>query len=145
MFAVLNPAMESCSRLTVRVQQWWMESRSSPRDKNGAYRLNQGMSEGGRRTKGEWQETKDSTKTELVVDNNLLWRSKAYSFGHFVRNLCGDPAHVQDTGSPLSHQRLLLIAARDMNLDYSLPILNDWQGKCETIRQRRCITWLMCN
>ncbi len=79
-------------------------------------------SEGGRRTKNEWQKTKDSTKTELVVDNNLLWRSKAYSFGHFVRNLCGDPTHVQDTGSPFPHPRLLLIAAWNLNLHHSFPI-----------------------
>lgn len=67
--------------------------------------------------------TKDSTRTELVVDNNLLWRSKAYSFGHFVCDLCGDPAHVQDTGSPFPHQRLLLITAWDINLHYSFAIL----------------------
>lgn len=74
------------------------------------------------KNKGWVAKTKDSTKTELVVDNNLLWRSKAYSFGHFVRDLCGDAAHVQDTGSPFPHQRLLLIAAGDMHLHHSLPI-----------------------
>lgn len=68
---------------------------------------------------------KDSTKTELVVDNNLLWRSKAYSFGHFVCDLCGDPAHVQDTSSSFPHQRLLLIAAWDIHLYYSFTILKD--------------------
>lgn len=68
---------------------------------------------------------KNGTKTELVVDNNLLWRSKAYSFGHFVCDLCGDAAHVQDTGSPFPHQRLLLIAAWDMNLHDSFVILKD--------------------
>lgn len=67
--------------------------------------------------------TKDSTKTELVVDSNLLWRSKAYSFGHFVCDLCGDPTHIQDTGSPFPHQCLLLIIAWDMYLHYSFPIL----------------------
>lgn len=84
------------------------------------------MEEGewGRKTEGEWQKPK-STKTELVVDNNLLWRSKAYSFGHFVRNLCGDTTHVQDTCSPFPQQHLLLIAAWNMYLHYSLAVLGD--------------------
>lgn len=68
------------------------------------------------------KKNKDSTKTELVVDNNLLWRSKAYSFGHFVCDLGGNAAHVQDTGSPFPHQRLLLIATWDIYLHYSFPI-----------------------
>lgn len=67
----------------------------------------------------------DSTKTELVVDNNLLWRSKAYSFGHFVRNLCGDTTHVQDTSGPFPHQHLLLVAAWYMHLHDSFPVLDD--------------------
>lgn len=59
------------------------------------------------------------------MDNNLLWRGKAYSFGHFVRNLCGDPAHVQDAGGPLPHHGLLLIAAWNMDLHHRLIVLND--------------------
>lgn len=45
-----------------------MESRSSPRDKNEAYRFNQGMTEVGRREKNkEWvTKSKDNTKTELL-------------------------------------------------------------------------------
>lgn len=106
-----------------------MESRSSPRDKNGAYRFNQGMTEIWKREKNKGWVTKNkgSTKTELVVDNNLLWRSKAYSFGHFICNLCGDPAHVQDASSSFPHQHLLLIAARDINFYDSFTILKDWQ------------------
>lgn len=61
---------------------------------------------------------------ELDVDNNLLWRSKAYSFGHFVCDLCGDAAHVQDTNGPFSHQHLLQICAWDINFYYSFPFLS---------------------
>lgn len=57
------------------------------------------------------------------MDNNLLWRSKAYSFGHFVCDLCGDAAHVQDTGSPFPLQGLLLVAAWDVHLNYSFAII----------------------
>lgn len=73
--------------------------------------------------------TKRQHKTELVVDNNLLWRSKAYSFGHFVRDLCGDPTHVQNASSPFPHQCLLLIAAWDVNLHHSLLCFDDTQMK----------------
>lgn len=71
--------------------------RSSPQDKKGANIFNQGNDRGwrkGRETKGEQSKQKTAKKTELIVDNNLLWRSKAYSFGHFVRNLRGDATHV---------------------------------------------------
>lgn len=57
------------------------------------------------------------------MDNNLLWRCKAYTFGHFKCNLCGNAAHVQHTSSPFSHQRRLLITARDIDLYNSVSIL----------------------
>lgn len=51
-------------------QQWWMESRSSPRDKNGAYRFNQGMTEVGRREKNKGWVTK---KPKTAQKQNWLW------------------------------------------------------------------------
>lgn len=86
--------------------------------------LTREMNEVGRRKKNKAQvtKTKDGTRTELVVDNNLQWRGKAYSFGNFVCNLCGDATHVQDTCCPLPHHRLLLIAAWNMDLHHRFPI-----------------------
>lgn len=61
-------------------------------------------------------------KRKLFRDNNLLWRSKAYTFGHFECDLRGDTAHVQHAGGPLTHQRLLMVAPWDLHLHYSLTI-----------------------
>lgn len=52
----------------------------------------------------------------MIIDNNLLWRSKAYSFGHFVCDLSGDTPHVQHASCTLAQQRLLLVTAG--NLDF---------------------------
>lgn len=126
-----NPALQSFHRLTVP----WLavkgdHSRSSPQDKNGANIFNRGNDTGWKEKKrGEWPKQKTAQKTELIVDNNLLWRSKAYSFGHFVCNLCGDTAHVEDTCGPFSQPRLLLITARDLHLHYSLPVWKYWEEK----------------
>lgn len=75
------------------------------------------------------------------MDNNLLWRSKAYSFGHFVCDLCGDAAHVQDTCSPFPLQRLLLVAAWDVHLHYSFAIL---KKRGDRVRQGGIIMPFLC-
>ena len=62
------------------------------------------MREGGREGGNCEQQNQRKCKIrEIVVDNNLLWRGKAYSFGHFVRDLRGHAPHVQHAGRPLAH------------------------------------------
>lgn len=81
-------------------------------------------------TEGEKQRVRDQKqrwqKNWIAVDNNLLWRSKAYTFGHFVCNLSGNPTHVQDTSCPLSDWCLLPNAVRDLLLRDSLVIFKNW-------------------
>lgn len=64
---------------------------------------------------------------------------QAYSFGHFVRYLCGDATHVQNTGGPCPHQRLLLVTFWDLHLYYCIPLYRKdrrAEGPIEEGRQR---------
>lgn len=55
-------------RLTACFQQWWMESWSSPQDKNGSYRFDQEITEVRRKEKNKGWETKnkDGKRTEFL-------------------------------------------------------------------------------
>lgn len=114
-------------RLTACFQQWWMGSWSFPQDKNGSYRFDQEITG---EKEGEKQRVRDQKQrwqnNWIVVDNNLLWRSKAYTFRHFVCNLSGNSTHVQDTSCPLSDWCLLPNGVRDLLLHDSLIIFKYW-------------------
>lgn len=116
-------------RLTACFQQWWMESWSSPQDKKGSYRFDQEITEVRRREKKRVRDQKQRwQKNWIVVDNNLLWRSKAYTFGHFVCNLSGNSTHVQDTSRPLSDRCLLPNVVWNLLLHGTLVIFKNWSA-----------------